>query len=1419
MKLVHLLQKPASHRTKEDLEILFSFLHTHKALSSYSDDKVWNLCRIVRYEKYAAQAVVFRRNELATCYYILLSGSVLIDGRMYIIDESFGNRNSEDHRRITDCLVLEQSEMMVIDIRSSSSSHLESKPHDKEFVVSENVYHRTTETNPLSFMYPQTSNLRSSSNSLLFEQHNCEGLNPSLRQSSHSMDRYFYVGSKASDTSSLYSGSDLMISSTEDPPIDLTGLIESTVDSDDDDDDDDYSEESEFSSMHDSLRECLESKSPEERSEKDIEMILESVQHLPAFNNMTQVTRQSLCAVMRYAVVEKAETVVMTDGEQLDSWSVILDGEVEIVRPDGTINALKQGESFGLTPTMEKMYHYGSMHTKVDNCQFLCITQDDYYRILHEGEENIESVNENGVVVLVTEERVIDGRERKARVTIRGTPEKLLQQLMKEQSSVDLTYIEDFLLTYRTFIPSSLDVAKKLLEWMSNPAYREQVISVVAEWLDRHYVDFETEPLMMEFIEQLQALLEEQNMMHQLRFLNMTCAKKAKPRLVVLNRVERKEILPFNVLGGIERGCGIFINNVEKGSKAYELGLKRGDQILEVNNQNFERISHNSALEILRKSTHLSITVKYNILEFKERLLTPIGGSRKDGKSRKQSLQMMMSEPHLKSVNKNVAPVIRGNKEKSKEDDRGSFLSSGHRNRIRQALVRLNILPRNMNSESNLNLGGNRSQRGSTSGPSSPLIKNRFSSSHPDLSSLKLCSDDTIDAFPDHVLKIFKDDQSFRFLLVFRETTAHEVVMLALKEFGISTASSVFSLCEVTVVDEGFVKQRRLPDQQSNLADKCSLNSRYYLKYNDRTDPLIPDDIVNDVLRDCQTNFLHLDCAEMAAQLTIKDFQLFRDIQPSEYVIDLFQCPSKYGTPNLSKFCQLANSEMFWVVTQICKESNIRQRTRAIKNFIQIAKHCLECKNYNSLFAIIGGLGHGSVQRLKQTWDKLPSRYVHLFEDLQKLMDPTRNMSRYRNLINNEHSHTPVIPFFPLVKKDLTFIHLGNDSKVAGLINFEKLRMISKEVRHVCKMVSAFSDINTGISASAAALMRKKQSGTIQLNPKRMYEETQMVRKVRAYLNNFKIIEDENILNDMSNQSEPTGLPITLGILTRRQESNPSPVILTKQTPINLGPKFGADSPDAVHKLMLLTDRVRPHENRKSKQQTINGGVLHPMKNISSAPHINPTVLLSPESSSVLGPNQGEQQRRSVTKDSIGSGSNSANSSIGSNAGKRILQKIPQQKLSESDSGIHSSNCDSNSTSSTGGSPTSGKSKPRVSTMRQGSMLGGLIQHSTNPSHQSKSTFYVSTSDLSASSSTMKEIQRFTNHVPPVIRSSHSKITSASGFGTKEVMMAGTRSRVPTSETTRHRRISSSPVYINHRDNEVEELSIDEDEANIISAV
>ena len=59
-----------------------------------------------------------------------------------------------------------------------------------------------------------------------------------------------------------------------------------------------------------------------------------------------------------------------------------------------------------------------------------------------------------------------------------------------------------------------------------------------------------------------------------------------------------------------------------------------------------------------------------------------------------------------------------------------------------------------------------------------------------------------------------------------QETTAREVCMLSLREFGITDPSSNYSLCEVTAGVGGVVKQRRLPDQMQNLAERIGLGSR-----------------------------------------------------------------------------------------------------------------------------------------------------------------------------------------------------------------------------------------------------------------------------------------------------------------------------------------------------------------------------------------------------------------------------------------------------------------------------------------------------------------------------------------------------------------------------------------------------------------
>ena len=58
----------------------------------------------------------------------------------------------------------------------------------------------------------------------------------------------------------------------------------------------------------------------------------------------------------------------------------------------------------------------------------------------------------------------------------------------------------------------------------------------------------------------------------------------------------------------------------------------------------------------------------------------------------------------------------------------------------------------------------------------------------------------------------------------------------------------------------------------------------------------------------------------------------------TEYVDKLFDLETPYGQPNLSKFGELVNDEMWWVVTEIVSEPTVSKRVKIMKQFIKVLK-------------------------------------------------------------------------------------------------------------------------------------------------------------------------------------------------------------------------------------------------------------------------------------------------------------------------------------------------------------------------------------------------------------------------------------------------------------------------------------------------
>ncbi|XP_014682798.2 rap guanine nucleotide exchange factor 6 isoform X3 [Equus asinus] len=1223
------LKKKPPERTPEDLNTIYSYLHGMEILSNLREHQLRLLSARARYERYSGNQILFCSETIARCWYILLSGSVLMKDSMVLPPCSFGKQFGG--KRGCDCLVLEPSEMIVV----------ENSKDNEDFL------HREIPA----------------------------------RQSRRRFRKINYKGERQTITDDVDINSYLSATESEVGDVDLTRLPEGPVDSEDEEEEDEEIDRTDPLQGRDLVRECLE-KEPADKTDDDIEQLLEFMHQLPAFANMTMSVRRELCSVMIFEVVEQAGAIILEDGQELDSWYVILNGTVEIIHPDGKVENLFMGNSFGITPTLDKQYMHGVVRTKVDDCQFVCIAQQDYWRILNHVEKNTHKVEEEGEIVMVHEHRELDrSGTRKGHIVIKATPERLIMHLIEEHSIVDPTYIEDFLLTYRTFLESPLDVGVKLLEWFKIDSLRDKVTRIVLLWVNNHFNDFEGDPAMTRFLEEFEKNLEDTKMNGHLRLLNIACAAKAKWRQVVLQKASRESPLHFSLSGGSEKGFGIFVEGVEPSSKAADAGLKRGDQIMEVNGQNFENITFVKALEILRNNTHLALTVKTNIFVFKELLSRT--EQEKSGVPHIPKIAEKKSNRH--SIQDVPGDIEQTSQEKGNKKVKANTVSGG-RNKIRKILdkTRFSILPPKLFSDGGLSQSQDDSIVGTRHCRHSLAIMpipGTLSSSSPDLlqpttSMLDFSNPSDI---PDQVIRVFKADQQSCYIIISKDTTAKEVVSHAVHEFGLSGASDTYSLCEVSVTPEGVIKQRRLPDQFSKLADRIQLNGRYYLKNNMETETLCSDEDAQELVKESQLSMLQLSTIEVATQLSMRDFDLFRNIEPTEYIDDLFKLDSKTGNTHLKEFEDIVNQETFWVATEILTESNQLKRMKLIKHFIKIALHCQECKNFNSMFAIISGLNLSSVARLRGTWEKLPSKYEKHLQDLQDLFDPSRNMAKYRNVLSSQSMQPPIIPLYPVVKKDMTFLHEGNDSKVDGLVNFEKLRMIAREIRQVVRMTSANMDpammfrqrkkrwrslgslsqgsTNSNMLDVQGGAHKKRARRSSLLNAKKLYEDAQMARKVKQYLSSLDVETDEEKFQMMSLQCEPAYSTLTKNLNEKRsaKSSEMSPVPMRSS---GQAAKAHLHQPHRVSQV-LQVPAVNLHPMRKKGQAkdpaTLSTGlpqkVLGTTEEISGKKHTEDTISMasslhsSPPASPQGSPRKGYTLIPSAKSDNLSDSSHSEISS------------------------------------------------------------------------------------------------------------------------------------------------------------------------------
>lgn len=75
----------------------------------------------------------------------------------------------------------------------------------------------------------------------------------------------------------------------------------------------------------------------------------------------------------------------------------------------------------------------------------------------------------------------------------------------------------------------------------------------------------------------------------------------------------------------------------------------------------------------------------------------------------------------------------------------------------------------------------------------------------------------------------------------------------------------------------------------------------------------------------------------------------------------------------------------------------------------QPIQECHKIHNFNTLFAIMGGLNTTAISRLKTSWDKLPKKVARQYKELMEIASTDANFWNYRSVLKK--TPLPLIPY------------------------------------------------------------------------------------------------------------------------------------------------------------------------------------------------------------------------------------------------------------------------------------------------------------------------------------------------------------------------------------------------------------------------
>ncbi|XP_075811151.1 ras guanyl-releasing protein 3 [Microtus pennsylvanicus] len=199
--------------------------------------------------------------------------------------------------------------------------------------------------------------------------------------------------------------------------------------------------------------------------------------------------------------------------------------------------------------------------------------------------------------------------------------------------------------------------------------------------------------------------------------------------------------------------------------------------------------------------------------------------------------------------------------------------------------------------------------------------------------------------------------------------------------------------------------------------------------------------------------FDHLEPIELAEHLTFLEHKSFRRISFTDYQSYVIHGCLE-NNPTLERSIALFNGISKWVQLMVLSKPSPQQRAEVITKFINVAQKLLQLKNFNTLMAVVGGLSHSSISRLKETHSHLSSEVTKNWNEMTELVSSNGNYCNYRKAFADCDGFK--IPILGVHLKDLIAVHvIFPDWMEENKVNIVKMHQLSVTLSELVSLQNA----------------------------------------------------------------------------------------------------------------------------------------------------------------------------------------------------------------------------------------------------------------------------------------------------------------------------------------------------------------------------